>query len=358
MTISRGLMERLRATIGERLPLPGRGNTALRHRRLMEVGFEDLSLARLAEAHWDAVSILAEAGREPEPNAVYGVWASEKPGEELKLESASGQLTISGAKMFCSGTDLIDRALVTVRIPEERLIDVDLRPHRAAVRFDTSGWKSEAFAETRTGTAVFSQVPVSAADLIGEPEWYLSRPGFWHGACGPACCWAGGAAGLVDYARQQTRSDPHTLAHLGAMEASIWALQSYLEIAGREIDQSPEDALQARIRALTVRHLVEQACSDVLRRLPRAYGPSPLAFNGYIARGYQELDLYLRQSHAERDLEALGSAIRQARQLGHASHYSQLWIGCCLDNDQGRRDSREQISHRARLASSFLPRGH
>jgi hypothetical protein len=303
------LIDTLRSTIREQLPLPGRGQTAVRHRRLMAIGREDLSLARLAEAHWDAVAILAEAGRNAEPGAVYGVWASEKPGEELKLESVSGQLTISGSKMFCSGTGLVDRALVTVRTPEERLIDVDLRKNHEIVEFDVSVWKTEAFRETRTGTALFRKVPVSATDFVGEPGWYLARPGFWHGACGPACCWAGGATGLLDYARRQTRRDPHTLAHLGAMEAATWALDTYVVAAGLEIDEAPTDLLQARIRALTLRHLVEQACSDVLRRLARAFGPCPLALDETIARRYQELDLYLRQSHAERDLEALGEAL-------------------------------------------------
>ena len=64
-------------------------------------------------------------------------------------------------------------------------------------------------------------------------------------------------------------------------------------------------------RALTVRHLVEQACTEVLRRLARAYGPHPLAMDEDVSRRYQELDLYLRQSHAERDLEALGKSISE-----------------------------------------------
>jgi hypothetical protein len=59
------------------------------------------------------------------------------------------------------------------------------------------------------------------------------------------------------------------------------------------------------IRALTVRHLVEQACTDLLRLLSRAYGPHPLAMDEEVALRYQELDLYLRQLHAERDLESL-----------------------------------------------------
>jgi hypothetical protein len=47
--------ERLSAIAREELPLPGRGDTASRHRRLLEVGREDLSLAKLAEAHWECM---------------------------------------------------------------------------------------------------------------------------------------------------------------------------------------------------------------------------------------------------------------------------------------------------------------
>ncbi len=63
------------------------------------------------------------------------------------------------------------------------------------------------------------------------------------------------------------------------------------------------------IRALTVRHLAEQAYTDILRRLARAYEPYPLVPNEKIAHRYQELDLYLRQAHAERDLEAMGRTL-------------------------------------------------
>ena len=114
----------------------------------------------------------------------------------------------------------------------------------------------------------------------------------------------------MDYARMQTRSDPHTLAHQGAMHASIWAMRSVLQRAGEEIDQHPENSFNGQIRALAVRHLVEQACSDLLRRFARAYGPYPLAMNEKSAQRYQELDLYLRQSHGEKDLASLGELLR------------------------------------------------
>ena len=286
-------------------PLPGHGQTSDRHRFLFEIGRRNLSLARLAEAHWDAVSILAEAGHELVPNAIYGVWAAEIPGRSLHL---SGE-TLSGKKPFCSGAGIIDRALVTVVDREHRLIDIDLR--QSNLEFDRSEWHTRAFSETSTCTVTFKSIKISKGDLVGPAGFYLGRPGFWHGACGPAACWAGGAAGLVDWAANQTRSDPHTLAHFGAMRSSLWALETLLDAAGAEIDRSPADVTAARVRALRVRHLVEVHATDILRRLARAYGPYPLAFDEAISTRYQELDLYLRQSHAERDLQALGEFERQ-----------------------------------------------
>jgi hypothetical protein len=113
----------------------------------------------------------------------------------------------------------------------------------------------------------------------------------------------------VEYALVQTQQDPQTLTHLGALHANAWAMRAYLDAAGHEIDESPADASSACKRALTVRHLVEQACSDVLWRFARAYGPRPLAFDREASRRYQELHLYIRQCHAERDLESLGRKV-------------------------------------------------
>jgi alkylation response protein AidB-like acyl-CoA dehydrogenase len=250
-----GRLRELLANGGMDLPFPGEGQTGLRHRQLIDIAREDLALARLAEAHTDA--------------------------------------------------------LVTVRAPEHYLVDVDLRAHPDTLTFDENGWKVSAFIGTQTATTTFLHTPVAQSDVIGNPDWYLQRPGFWHGACGPAACWAGGAIGLVDYARSQDRADAHTMAHLGAMHAAAWALRAFLDSAGNEIDRNPQDACSAQARALTVRHLVEQACSEVLRRLGRAYGPRALAYDAEVSRRYQELDLYIRQSHAERDLEVLGRHVAQ-----------------------------------------------
>lgn len=287
------------------LPLPGAGQTAERHLRLFNVAEEDVSLAKLAEAHWDALAILAEAGRKPVPHALYAVWASEIPGKPLQV--LDGRL--SGEKGFCTGFGLVDRALVTVGGEDGRLLDLDVRPG-PAIQATAAQWYVEAFRLTNTGAVFFKQVAVEEDAVIGAPNSYVSRPGFWHGACGPAACWAGGAAGLLRFADESRRSDPHTLAHLAAMHANVWAMRSILSTAGAEIDADPGNGHDARVRALTVRHLIEQLATDTLRRFARAYGPMPLAMVASTALRYEEVDIFLRQCHGERDLEYLAKLLK------------------------------------------------
>jgi alkylation response protein AidB-like acyl-CoA dehydrogenase len=298
---------RLEAIRAETLPLPGAGETAERHRRLFEIARVDVSLAKLAEAHFDALAILAEAGRTPLRGALYAVWASEIPGQALSLGRDGAGFRITGTKGFCSGAGWVDRALMTVE--GDQMVEVDMTANAERVEIDLSGWTTDAFRLTNTASVLFDGVAVPEGAVIGAPGWYVERPGFWHGACGPAACWAGGAAGLLDFALKSKRDDPHTLAHLAAIDANVWGMQAVLDGAGREIDAEPFDRTRAQVRALRVRHLIEEACTDTLRRFARAYGPYPISLHEETARRYREVALYVRQTHGERDLESLGRVL-------------------------------------------------
>jgi len=288
------------------LPLPGGGKTAERHAALYEFGRLDLTLARLVEAHTDALAIVAEAGRAARAGNLYGVWASDGPLSLLTLSrSDDGTLRLNGTKRYCTGAPFLDAALVTAHLGEENLL-LDISLNAKGLTVDASEWAATAFSETLTATVVFDNVPVREQDIVGGPNWYLTRRGFWHGASGPAACWAGGASGLVDAARELNRRDPHSRAQQGALEAADWGLRALLTQAGQEIDADPQDAAgQARRRAMMVRHLIERMCTDVLDRFGRATGPQLLAFDARIALRYSELALYIRQCHAERDLATI-----------------------------------------------------
>src|SRR4029078_4348776 len=62
------------------LPLPGRGATGERFAGLADLGSADLDLARLAEAHVDAVAIRADLGADGPNDGLWGVWAGNPPG--------------------------------------------------------------------------------------------------------------------------------------------------------------------------------------------------------------------------------------------------------------------------------------
>lgn len=289
------------------LPLPGQGGTAQRLSALLELARDDVSVARLAEAHTDAVAILAEAGRRAPADAWYGVWASEAPQTRLELRRVGGGWRLHGAKAFCSGAPLVDRALVTAWDGDtQRLVDVQVRGSDG-FDIDTSGWVSPAFAATGTATIALHDVAVTDDDLVGAPGFYLDRPGFWHGALAPAACWAGGAIGLVDHVLGREPRDAHAAAHRGALDAAAWNLRTMLHRAGDEVDAAPSDRSAAHRRALVVRHLVERTATEILDRFGRVSGPRPLAFDPALSRRAAEVTLYVRQSHAEHDLATLGA---------------------------------------------------
>jgi alkylation response protein AidB-like acyl-CoA dehydrogenase len=297
------------------LPDPAGGRTAERHNRLLEVARSDLQIARVAEAHTDAVSILHEAGRSEIPGALYGVWAAEDPACQLELlldERSGGPFVLSGAKAFCTGGTILDRALLTVRHGGAAyLIDLDVRDDR--VTFDNSRWRTPAFAATMTSVGTFHDVEVLESDIVGPPGWYLERVGFWHGACGPAACWAGGAVGLVDLAVNacvDKQPDPHRDAQLGALAALRWQLLALVDAAGHEIDLHPQGVSEAMQRALMLRHNVERAATAIVDLFGRALGPRTLIQDSEAVRRVGELQLYIRQHHDEHDLESIGRELR------------------------------------------------
>ncbi len=293
------------------LPLPGAGHTRERFDSFRLLGAHDLSLTRLAEGHADALAILAEAGVRPQAGP-YGVWAAEPPSTGIVAERVGEAWQLRGRKRFASGASGLTRALVTAHVQESCfLFDVPVR--HPVVRPVVGTWSAAGMADTDSTDVVFDGLTVPNAARIGDHGFYTSRPGFWHGAVGVAACWFGGALGAFAMLRRHLAgrcSDAHQLAHLGAVAARCAALGASMDTAARAIDADPHDlAGRARSTALIVRHEVEQGCQEVLARVGRASGTSPLVFDRAHARRAADLPVYLRQHHAERDSESLGKAV-------------------------------------------------
>ena len=198
------------------LPLPGAGDTWRRFEALADVSAEDLSAGRLAEGHADALAILAEAGRGPAvEGATYGVWAARRPSGGMTARRVGAGWELHGVQEFCSGANLLDRALVAADGPEGQLL-FDLSVAESVVTRHAGSWPAVGMAASDSMTLTISGA-VGERDRVGGPGFYTGRRGFWLGAVGVAACWFGGARGLVDGLVATLRSDPgpHAAAALG-----------------------------------------------------------------------------------------------------------------------------------------------
>jgi hypothetical protein len=159
---------------------------------------------------------------------------------------------------------------------------------------------------------------------VGGPGEYLGRPRFWHGAAGVAAVWFGGAVGVGAPLRERVagdRGDPHDAAHRGQVEAALAAAAAILREAAAAVgapEAATEPVAAARRRALRVRAVVETAVEAAIRGTGRATGPGPLAHDAEHARRVADLEVYVRQSHAERDLAALGTVAAELDGAGAA----------------------------------------
>jgi alkylation response protein AidB-like acyl-CoA dehydrogenase len=301
-------LREIAAGCGAVLPKPGSGNTPARFAALADWATRDLSLARLAEGHVDALAVLAEAGLEPNPGATYGVWAARPPaGGASALQAADGW-HLSGTKPFCSGSTHIDRALLTAECNDGyRLFDISVAENVVAVH--PGSWPAVGMADSLSDTLDFGGPPVPTDRAVGPPDFYLERPGFWFGGTGVAACWFGGARGLVEHVLRSVGPQPSELVvvELGHAVAHIDLMRRALEQAAKEIDADPDDRTgRAKRRALVIRHAVHHGAQQVLAHSAAAGGARPLCLNSEQAQRAADLYVYLAQYHGPQDANVLG----------------------------------------------------
>jgi alkylation response protein AidB-like acyl-CoA dehydrogenase len=290
------------------LPLPASGRTAERWQRLAKLAEDDIAAARIAEAHIDAVAIIhALGGKPPNSGQLWGVWAAESPDAVLTATDIGGEFLLNGTKVWCSGAGFCSHALVTARTDEGRRGLYAVTVTDPAVKPLPSTWWNPGMAGSDTRPVQFNNVRAVA---VGDPDQYLERPGFWHGSIGVAACWLGGARRVADplYRCASSQSaDAYSLAHLGAVDAALAAGDAILAVAAAQIDSDPfDEADTAELLARRARTVVEHAVDEAITRTGRALGPGPLCQDGRHAQRVADLTIYIRQSHAERDLAELG----------------------------------------------------
>ena len=291
----------------DRLPLPGQGQTLQRWRQLAAVAALDLSLAKLYEGHTDALAIQAELGA-PAPTAGsrWGAWCAEPPQARLRFEADGAHYRLSGTKSWCSGAAQLTHAVVSGWNDEGQPCLACVALDAPGVTVTDEGWHAVGMQGTASVDVRFDDVP---AQPLGEPGDYTGRPGFWQGGAGIAACWWGGASAIGRMAAEAIsgREDPHARAHLGQIDVALAQSAALLRECAAWIDTHPQ--ADAQTWALRVRLACEATADAVVHHAGRALGAGPLCRNPRFARAMADLPVFIRQSHAERDLASLGTRV-------------------------------------------------
>ncbi|MBO9569488.1 MAG: acyl-CoA dehydrogenase [Cellulomonas iranensis] len=296
---------------------PGAGATAALWSTLATLAAHDLAVARAVEPHLDALAILEQAWSPAGDERTWGVFAAEGPGVRLDAtrhpdgpaeDDGEHAWRLTGTKPWCSLADRLDAALVTAHLPDgtRRLFAVDLTD--AGVTLVDQPWAARGLSEIPSTPVAFDDVPATA---VGAPGWYLERPGFWWGGIGVAACWYGGAVALGRTLwRHTTTTDDRLVAmHLGAVDVALADARRALAEAARVVDGTLDLGLPGTLLAKRVRATVARTCEDVLTRVGHALGPAPLALDAEHAKRVADLQVYVRQQHAERDDASLGTTV-------------------------------------------------
>jgi alkylation response protein AidB-like acyl-CoA dehydrogenase len=303
---------------------PGDGDTDQLWEALASIASHDLGAARAIEPHLDALAILAQAppGKLPAVAAAaecrWGVFAAEGSAEPLRASLSTADVAgdrpenawvINGVKPWCSLADTLDAALVTVTLDDgsRALFAVDLK--QSGVHTDNSAWQARGLTEIPSGPVRFTDV---VGYPVGAPGWYLGRSGFSWGGIGVAACWFGGAVGLARTlftTLEDREPDRIALMHLGAIDVQLQSARRALAEAAALVDSGDAEGAKGRLLAKRVRATVALACDDVALRVGHCLGPAPLAQDADHAKRVADLQLYVRQHHAERDEASLGEAL-------------------------------------------------
>lgn len=288
---------------------------------LAAVAFRDVAAARMLEPHLDALTILEQARRSgcevdlasigAGSESSWGVFAAEGAGVRLEAQMVGSRWHLSGTKPWCSLAQQVTHALVTAWVGDERrLFAVEMQRPEVAPR--SGPWHARGLDQIVSAPVDFADAP---AVPVGEPGWYLRRPGFAAGGIGVTACWWGGVlplrSALLDAARRPG-ADQLSRVHLGNADMALWGARLALRTAAKEMDGSAAlrypGTLAGRARAI-----VASAVESTLADTARALGPLPLVADEGHARRVADLQIYLRQHHGERDVARIGADIAEGR---------------------------------------------
>ncbi len=305
----------LRASLPESHGGYGYGNGAegadCLRRLLACLGEANLSIARLYEAHVNAIQLVFRYGGEDmktrcaadaSAGHLFALWVTDPHGSGgVRLEGSM----LAGAKAFCSGAGSASRALITAATPAgAQMLIVPL----AQARVVPSDIRLAGMRAAVTGSVDFSGVAVSPADFLGVPGDYLREPVFSAGAWRSSAGALGGLTALVNLHRSEMRdrrrdTDSSQRARFGQLLIAHETARLWLRQAARRacLEDVPEQEIVAYVNL--ARLAIEAACLDGMRLTQRGLGIGAFISGHPAERICRDLAVFLRQPAPDETLD-------------------------------------------------------
>jgi alkylation response protein AidB-like acyl-CoA dehydrogenase len=271
-------------------------------RTLFQIGFRDLSLARLVEGHVDAVQIAARLGTDEQrgqlsvalaKGALLGVWNAPHPQHQLQIDN--GRLL--GGKSYASGAGILTHALVTADAggPEQQLVLLDLQ--RQEPRIDISFWHPIGMKPTATHQVFWKGAKIEPNQWLGQAGDYEREPWFSAGALRFVAAQTGAISAIADetIADLRRRGRAHhsfQQMRLARMPVAQRSVMGCLEQAAIHIGGDTERLLAevALVRAMTY-----SAGDEVITLAQQSIGLQGLMDDHPLSAKLTDLMVYLRQ---------------------------------------------------------------
>lgn len=285
---------------------------------LRMLGSGNLSVARLVEAHLNAIRLIVQCGTRAQAAAmardvldghVFGLWVTDAPDSPVTLD---GRFVLRGAKMPCSGAGHATRALVTAKDPSSGI-------HMLLVQLDDcdranlAGWHVHGMRAACNGRMTIDGLHAGPDTVIGMEGDYLRQPDFSAGAWRGSAVALGAIETLVMELRQQLArrgrdAEPHQAARVGhaliAQEtARCWVRRA--AIIGESATHDSDDIVGVVNLA---RLAVEKAGFEVIQIVQRSLGLGAFRSGTLVELLFRDLATYLRQPAPD---EALTDAAAQ-----------------------------------------------
>ncbi len=276
-------------------------------RLFMLLGEASLSVARLYEAHVNALQLIVRYGSESLAWAcaedagqkhIFALWVTDPHGQELVLEPRGTGFVLRGRKDFCSGAGTATRALITANDRTgTRMLLVRLRPGERVL---SSRLKLGGMRAAVTGSVDFSGMEVEQSDLIGEVGDYLREPAFSAGAWRGSAAALGGLAAIVECHREQIlqrhrEDDPHQRMRFGQNVIAYETARLWMVKVAR-LACVEDDSAEAIVAYVNLARLaVEAVCLEAMQTAQRSLGLSGFIAGSRMEMLCRDLGAYLRQ---------------------------------------------------------------